>query len=88
MLKRPTPNEVLIALSETRWPRTVFIAMKFYHMTPRPKSALVLRRLRDLERAGYIVTDGYPNGYYGFEWSITASGHAFLSVLLQERAAA
>jgi DNA-binding HxlR family transcriptional regulator len=84
MMKHPTPNEVMLALGETSWKRTVFIAQRLsvaHQPHQNVPSALVLRRLRDLERNGFIATDGYPNGYYGYEWSITNKGEAFLGGL-------
>lgn len=43
-----------------------------------PTTALVLRRLRALERDGLISCVGGPDGFYGFEWTITEAGRRAL----------
>lgn len=40
-----------------------------------PKSDVVLRRLRQLERSGLAECVGGPDGFYGYSWTITPSGH-------------
>lgn len=43
-----------------------------------PKSALVLRRLKELAADGVLVQSSCANGYYGYRWEITESGRAAL----------
>ena len=44
-----------------------------------PRTDLVLRRLRSLERDGLLKASAFSCGYYGYGWDITPAGRAALA---------
>lgn len=39
-----------------------------------PKTGLLLARLNSLAADGMLIRSGFPDGYYGYHWTITAEG--------------
>lgn len=44
-----------------------------------PRVGLVLARLKALAADGLLEKSGFPNGYYGYRWELTAAGRSALT---------
>lgn len=44
-----------------------------------PRTDLVLARLNALASDGLLIKSRFPNGYYGYRWTITPAGRAALN---------
>ncbi|RWO18178.1 MAG: hypothetical protein EOS08_25480 [Mesorhizobium sp.] len=77
-------RDVLSAVAAAASPRSAYIGDEVQKMHAKavkaggkghtPTTVLILRRLRSLEKFGFLECVGGPDGYYGFEWRITDAG--------------
>lgn len=89
-MTRLTEEDVLLAVKQAAAPRSGYIGdviQRRHAFAARggaiaghpPTRAIILRRLRSLEKSGLLKCIGGPDGMYGFEWSITKAGHMVIS---------
>ena len=84
-----TKEEVLWAVASAKEPNSYRINEEIARAHARriraggvghtPRTDLVLRRLRALERDGLLKSSAYSYGYYGYGWDITPAGLAALA---------
>lgn len=85
---KPSKIDVLRAVTTAVQPRSAYIndEMQRWHreMVARghtghgPSSAFVLRRLRECVAEGWLEQSQFPDGMYGYTWTITDAGRARL----------
>ena len=84
-----TKEEVLRAVASAKEPNSYRINEEIARAHARrvragggghtPRTDLVLRRLRSLERDGLLKASAFSYGYYGYGWDITEAGRAALA---------